>query len=171
MVLLKLLQSLVKALNSDGTPGQVAAGMTLGAALGLTPLLNLHNLLVVAAAFLFNVSIPGLMLGWVATVPLGFLLDPAFDALGTWLLVDQTALTPVWVALYRTPLLVWTGFNNTVVLGSLVSWALAAPLLFFGFRWAVARYRATVYERIRSWPLFKAAKASKLYNVYRLFRP
>ena len=44
MLLLKLLQSLVKALHSDGTPGQLAAGLALGSILGLTPLLNLHNL-------------------------------------------------------------------------------------------------------------------------------
>ena len=34
--LLKLIQSIIKTLHADGTPGQVAAGMALGAALGLT---------------------------------------------------------------------------------------------------------------------------------------
>jgi uncharacterized protein (DUF2062 family) len=37
LALLKLIQSIIKTLHSDGTPGQVAAGMALGAALGLTP--------------------------------------------------------------------------------------------------------------------------------------
>jgi len=53
MLPLKLLQQLVRTLNSDGTPGQVAAGIALGAAFGLTPL------------------------------PAGFALDPLFDAIGT----------------------------------------------------------------------------------------
>jgi len=39
-VLLKLLQSFVKALHSEGTPGQVAAGIAFGSILGLTPRLN-----------------------------------------------------------------------------------------------------------------------------------
>ena len=43
MLLLKLIQSLIKALHSEGTPGQLAAGLALGAILGLTPLWNLHN--------------------------------------------------------------------------------------------------------------------------------
>ena len=44
----KLLQSLVKALHSEGTPGQLAAGIALGSTLGLTPLLSLHNAVVFA---------------------------------------------------------------------------------------------------------------------------
>jgi uncharacterized protein (DUF2062 family) len=36
--LLKLVQSIIKTLHSAGTPAQVAAGMALGSALGLTPI-------------------------------------------------------------------------------------------------------------------------------------
>jgi uncharacterized protein (DUF2062 family) len=43
LTLLELLQSLVKTLDSEGTPTQIAAGVALGAALGLTPIANLHN--------------------------------------------------------------------------------------------------------------------------------
>ena len=43
MLLLKLIQSLIKALDSEGTPGQLAAGLALGSILGLTPLWTLHN--------------------------------------------------------------------------------------------------------------------------------
>ena len=47
--LIKLIQSLIGALHSEGTPGQLAAGLLLGSFLGLTPLLNLHNALIFAA--------------------------------------------------------------------------------------------------------------------------
>lgn len=46
LALLKLIQSIIKTLHSAGTPGQVAAGMALGSALGLTPLVNLHDLVI-----------------------------------------------------------------------------------------------------------------------------
>lgn len=171
MFFLKLVQSLVKALNSEGTPGQVAAGLTLGAALGLTPLVNLHNLVIVAAAFLLNVSFPGFMLGWFVTVPVGFLLDPLFHAVGTWLLVDRTALAPLWVWLANTPVVAWANLTNTIVLGSLVCWMVSAPLVYLLARVGVARYRATIYERFRASRWYKAARASKVYNLYTLFRP
>lgn len=170
MLLLKLLQSLIKALNSDGTPGQVAAGITLGAVLGLTPLLNLHNLVALSLAVMLNVSFPGFMLGWFVFVPLGFALDPVFDALGTSLLVNVDALHGVWTAMYNTPLAL-TNFNNTVVLGSFVVWLLLALPLFLAARAGIAAYRATIYARLERTRAFQAVKASKVYNMYRLFRP
>lgn len=171
MLLLKFIQSLVKALHSEGTPGQVAAGLALGAILGLTPLVNVHNALVFGAIVLLNVSFPGAMVGWALFVPVGFLLDPVFDRIGALLLLDAPALTPLWTSLYNTPVVPLTNFNNTVVLGS-VAFAVAFTLpLFLGSRWAVARYRATVGERIRQSRWYKAVTASKVYNLYRLFRP
>ncbi|HEY8259152.1 MAG TPA: hypothetical protein VIG08_15965 [Gemmatimonadales bacterium] len=59
LALLKLIQSIIKTLHSDGTPGQVAAGIALGSALGLTPLVNAHNLVVFALIVLLNVSFGG----------------------------------------------------------------------------------------------------------------
>jgi len=171
MLLLKLLQQLIKTLNSDGRPGQVAAGMALGAALGLTPLVNLHNLVILAAAMLLNVSMPGFLLGWALFVPLGFALDPAFDALGRTLLLGMPALKPMWTAWYNTPVLPLTNFSNTIVLGSFVAWLVAFVPLLFGLRWAVTRYRVQVYARLKRSKVFQAVTASKLYNVYRLFRP
>lgn len=170
MLLLKLLQNLIRALNSEGTPGQVAAGIALGAVFGLTPLINLHNLLFLGAAMVLNVSFPGVVLGWAVFVPVGFLLDPLFDAVGGALL-RAPALEGLWTAWYNTPVLALTNFNNTIVLGSLVVWAAACTPIFLGARWAVDRYRETVYARLQRTPLFRAVKASKLYNLYTLFRP
>ena len=131
MLLLKLIQSLIKALHSEGTPGQVAAGLVLGSILGLTPLTNLHNAIVIGLIVILNVSIPGAMLGWALCIPVGFLLDPLFDAIGRGLLGAE-ALRPLWTA---------------------------------------TRYRATVAERVKRSALYRAVTASKLYSLYRLFRP
>jgi uncharacterized protein (TIGR03546 family) len=168
---IKLVQSLVKALHSDGTPGQVAAGIALGSILGLTPLVSLHNLVVAALILLLNVSVPGATLGWVLAIPLGFALDPMFDALGRQLLLDTPLLVPLWTRLANLPVVPLSNFNNTVLLGSLVTaLALFAPV-FFGSRWAVRRYRETIGERVQRSPLYQALTASRLYSVYRLFRP
>lgn len=171
MLVLKLLQSLVKALHSEGTPGQVAAGIALGSILGLTPLLSLHNLVIVALIFLLNVSLPGAALGWALATPLGFALDPAFDALGRWLLLDIPALTPLWAALANAPVVPLSNFNNSVVLGSLVAALLLFTPVYVGSRWSVRRYRETLGERVKQSALYRAITASKLYNIYRLLRP
>src|SRR6478735_10955429 len=107
LTLLKLIQSIIKTLHSDGTPGQVAAGIALGAALGLTPLVNVHNLVIFALLVLLNVSFGGGMLGWALFVPIGFLLDPIFDRLGLALLTAPS-LRPFWADLTNTPILPYT---------------------------------------------------------------
>jgi uncharacterized protein (TIGR03546 family) len=168
--LLKLIQSIIKTLHSEGTPGQVAAGIALGSVLGLTPLMNVHNLIVFSVIVLFNVSFGGGMLGWALFVPVGFVLDPIFHWLGEHLLLAP-GLRPLWTDWYNTPLVPYTNFNNTVVLGSFVGWLVLAVPIFFAARWGVARYRATIGERVRQSKIYKAITASQVYNWYRLFRP
>ena len=171
LTLLKLVQSLVRALHCEGTPQQVAAGIALGAALGLTPLASPHNLVVVAAIALLRVSVPGALLGFLVALPFGFILDPVFDTIGGALLMESPALAPAWTGVYNTPVLSLARLNNTVVLGSLVAWAVLAAPLYFLAGAGVRAYRATLGPRIEQSKAMKAFRASKLYNFYRLFQP
>jgi len=170
VLFLKLLQSIISTLNSEGTPRQIAAGFALGAALGLTPLVNVHNLVVFALACLLNVSFGGFLLGWTVFVPLGFALDPIFNAVGLALL-QAPGLTGFWTSLANTPVVPLTNFNNSVVLGSFVAWVVLWLPIFFLSRWLVVKYRAHVYERLKRMKFFQALAASKLYNYYLMFRP
>ncbi len=165
MLFLKLLQSIVSTLNSDGTPRQVATGFALGAALGLTPLMNLHNLVVLALACLLNVSFGGFLLGWTVFVPVGFAFDALFHRLGLALL-EAPALAGLWTALYNTPAVPLTNFNNSVVLGSVVAWVVLWLPIYFLSRWLVVKYREQVYARLKKTRIFQVIAASKLYNYY-----
>ena len=171
LTLLKLLQSLVKTLHSEGTPTQIAAGIALGAALGLTPIVNVHNLVILLLLAVLNVSFAAGMLAWGVFVPVGFMLDPLFDRLGRWLLVDSDGLRPLWAAWDNLPGLALTNFSNTVVLGSVVGWLALALPIFVLSRLAVLRYRATLGARVRQSRFYQAVSASRAYNVYRWFRP
>jgi uncharacterized protein (TIGR03546 family) len=170
LTLLKLIQSIIKTLHSEGTPGQVAAGIAIGSVLGLTPLFNIHNLIIFSLVVVLNVSFGGAMLGWALFVPVGFLLDPVFDAVGRELLLAPS-LRPLWTSITNTPVVPYTNFNNTVVLGSFVGWLVLAVPIFFAARYGVARYRATIGERVRRSRFYKAVTASQAYNLYRMFRP
>ena len=171
LTLLKLLRSLVKTLHSDGSPAQIAFGVALGAALGLTPIANVHNALVILLLAVLNVSFAAGMFAWAVFVPVGFMLDPIFDRVGRILLVDMASLRPLWTAWDNIPGLALTNFNNTVVLGSLVVWIALFIPLYFAARLGVVRYRATIGERVKNSRYYKLLEASQLYNVYRWFRP
>ena len=171
LALLKLLQSLVKTLHSEGTPLQIGLGAALGAALGLTPIMNVHNLAVLLLLAVVNVSFGAGMLAWALFVPIGFMLDPLFDHIGRWLLVDATALRPLFTTLDNTPGLALTNLTNTVVLGSVAGWLVLFAPICLTARWLVIRYRATLAARFRQSHYYRAVTASQLYNVYRWFSP
>lgn len=170
MLVIKFLQTLFKALNSDGTPGQVGMGMAIGLAFGLTPLVSLHNVVVLAVAMLTTVSMPGVFLGWAIATPLGFMLDPLFDQVGMALLTSD-ALTPFFVWVVNTPVVALSRLNNSIVIGSLVSWFVLLLPAFLGFRVFVVKYRAHIYAKVQQWKLVQLLKTSKLYQLYDLFRP
>lgn len=170
MLILKFLQTLIKALNSDGTPGQVGAGMALGLCLGLTPIGSLHNLVVLAIAMLTTVSFPGFMLGWTVAVPVGFALDPVFDRVGMSLLLNDR-LAPFFTWVVNTPVVAWSRLNNSIVIGSLVCWLVVVIPAAFVFKALVAKYREHVFARLEQMKVFQAIKASKLYQAYEMFRP
>jgi uncharacterized protein (TIGR03546 family) len=170
LTVIKLLQSLFKTLHSEGSPGQVAAGIMLGAGIGLTPLLSAHNLVLFAAIVLLNVSFGGGMLGMAVFTPLGFLLDPLFDRIGLALL-EAPGLRGLWTDWYNIPLLPYTNFNNSVTLGSIIFWVIAAVPVFFLSKRGIVHYRATYGERVLNSRFMKGLKASKVYNVYSWFQP
>jgi uncharacterized protein (TIGR03546 family) len=170
LTLLKLLQSLFKTLHSEGTPGQVAAGMMLGAGIGLTPLLSLHNLVLFAAIVLLNVSFGGGMLGLALFTPVGFVLDPLFDRVGLALL-RAPGLQALWTDWYNIPVVPYTNFNNSVTLGSFVVWLAFTIPIFLLAKVGIARYRATWGVRVMNSKFMKGLKASKAYNVYTWFHP
>ena len=170
LTILKLLQSLFQTLHSEGTPGQVAAGIMLGAGIGLTPLLSAHNLVLFTAIVLLNVSFGGGMLGMALFTPLGFLLDPLFDRIGLALL-SAPSLKGLWTDWYNLPLVPYTNFNNSVTLGSFVFWLATAMPIYFLVRMGIAHYRATYGARVLNSKFMKGLKASKVYNVYSWFRP
>jgi uncharacterized protein (TIGR03546 family) len=170
LAILKIIQSIFKTLHSEGTPRQVAAGIALGACIGLTPLLNLHNLAIFSLIALLNVSFGGGMLGMALFTPLGFALDPIFNRVGLGLL-NSPGLRSMWTTWFNTPIVPFTNFNNSVVLGSFVSWIVLVIPIYFLARWGIARYRATIGDMVRQSKLYQAVTASKLYNLYRLFHP
>ena len=169
MPLLALIQKLIKILNSEGTPNQIAAGIAIGAVLGLTPLISLHNLVLISLAVITRVSLPGIMLGWMLFIPVGFIFDPQFNSIGEWLLLHPS-LETLWAGWYNTPVIALSNFNNTVVLGSFTGWLIVTIPVFFFSRIGVNKYREHLYSKLEKTKLFKAVKASKLYKLYRLFQ-
>ena len=55
----------------DYSVDQMAVGFALGAALGLTPLLSLHNLVFLAAPIVLRLSLSTFLIAWIGAIPFG----------------------------------------------------------------------------------------------------
>lgn len=127
-LVLRPLRFFARAIVDQDSPRQLALGFALGMVVGLVPKGNLiaMSLLVIVGASRVNLGTT--MLGTFVFSWVGMLLDPVSHELGLWLLT-QESLSGVWTWFYNQPVVPWTRFNNTVVLGSfLLGWALFYPV-------------------------------------------
>lgn len=166
MILLKLLGKFIKVLRSAASPNQIAWGFALGTILGFTPLLSLHNLVVVILLIILRVNITSAIFSFTLFSFFAWLLDPVFHNIGYTVLVKIKSLFPTWTTLYNVPIAPFTRFNNTIVMGSFIfSLVLLLPNYFL-FKWFVVQYRESWNEKIQKWKITKALSGSKIVKLY-----
>jgi uncharacterized protein (TIGR03546 family) len=164
-LLLKQLFGFFKLLHSETGNNQLAWGVALGFILGMTPALSLQSLLVFFCLFFFRVQIGAAFLAAFFFKFIAFLLDPAFDAVGQWAL-ELPALQGLFTDLYNMPIVPFTRFNNSIVMGSGIVAIILLPFVLAGSKWAIIKYRVTVVERFRETKLFKVWTKTSLYAWY-----
>ncbi len=170
LLLAKYLGKILAILNSEVSPAQIAAGFAYGALLGLLPVSGLLPLVGLLLAFIVNINLAIMFLATAVFKLLAFLLDPLSNWLGFFVLVKATALHGFWTRLYSMPLVPYTKFNNTIVMGSLVLGLLLLVPLYFAGRWGVVAYRTRWRDRLLRLKVVQVMKASTLYRYYESYR-
>jgi uncharacterized protein (TIGR03546 family) len=64
------------------------------------------------------------------------------------------------------PIIPFTKFNNSVVMGSLVLSFILAPLVFVISKILIIKYRISVFEKFKETKFFKGVKATGFYKWY-----
>ncbi len=160
------LQSLIFALHSKDSPRQIAAGFAIGSLAGWVPFNLLYSTTILLLLYVLNVNTGFGILGIAILTLFSYLIDPWAGKLGEWLLTGIPALKPLWTFLYNLPIVPFTRFNNSVMLGSLViALILAWPIYKLAF-WGVLQYRARWKDQIEQWRIIKWANASKLVTLW-----
>ena len=111
-----------------------------------------HALLVVLAASEASMA-SGTLAAAIFSAVAAF-ADPLLHPVGLFLL-SRSALRPLWTWLYNLPVVPWTEFNNTVVLGALVVSAVLAYPLYRVMLPLFAAYGEKIGERIRRFKVIK----------------
>ena len=166
MFWLKFINKFIKVLRAGESPELIAGGFTFGFFLGVTPFGTLQSMLVLLLALLTKVNLAAVFFGTFLFSFVAYLFDPQFHDLGYFLLVDAGSLKSLWTSLYNMPVVPFTRFNNTVVLGSTVTaLALAVPVYLLTKRSIVA-YRTRWAEKVENARWVKAFKASFVFKWY-----
>lgn len=167
--MLKTVAKFLKILNSDAEPGQISLGFAFAMIAGFTPLMSLHNLVVLLLVLFLRVNVSAFLLGLALCSALAVALDPLFHQLGLAVLT-LPALNGTWTALYNSTLWRLERFNNSIVMGSLVvSLALFVPVILIGNS-LVRKYRDHVLQWVMRSRLMQAFQASKLFGYYQSVR-
>lgn len=164
-LIFKQLFGFVKLLNSDKGINQIAAGITFGLVLGFIPAFSLQTIIVMLFLFMLRVQIGAAFLSAAFFSVIAFMLDSLFHSVGVAVL-GIGFLEPLYTSLYNMPVVPYTRFNNTIVMGASVMALIFAPIVFFLAKIFVNKYRVKVVDGLKDTKLFKAIKATSLFKWY-----
>ncbi len=158
--MIRTVYKLVRIISSETEPGQISLGFAFALIAGFTPLVSLHNLLVLFLILVLRVNLSAFFFGLAFFSGVAYLLDPLFHRIGLAILTAGS-LEGLWTALYNSTLWRLERFNNSIVMGSLiVSVLLFVPLYFVSNR-LILKYR----EHFLAW-----VQKTKLIHVLNIMR-
>jgi uncharacterized protein (TIGR03546 family) len=168
--IIKTVHGVLKVLNSETAPSQIAAGIAFGLIVGLTPLFSLHNLIffLIVCLFRVNLSMFFTSLGLFSIV--GWALDPLWDKIGYALLVNFKAARPLWIELTTGAIWPFFRFNNTILIGSLTASLILFAPVFVEAIFLVKLYRRTLRVQIQDSAVMKALKATPIFGWYEKYQ-
>ena len=163
--MLTILMKIFKALNSEQSPGQLAAAVSFAAIVGLTPLFSLHNLIIFLIVLWFRVNLTLFLIMWPLFSIIGLMLAPISELIGLNLL-QLTSLVPIWESFYNTLLGRWSNFYYSEVIGGLVIASTMAIILYPICKMLITQYREKFLETFNHYKIVKILKASKFWQLY-----
>lgn len=163
--MLTQIAKVLKALNSEAGPWQIAFAVGFALIIGLTPLWSLHNLLVLLLVFVLRTHLSTFFVFWAIFSGFAYMLDGWFDQLGYQMLTSP-GLESFWTALYQNDWWQVSRFNHTITVASVaVSMSLFLPVVVLS-RIGVLRYRDKLMPVMSRLKVVQVIKTSRLFELY-----
>ena len=153
--MLKEFTNFFKSLNNNSHPGEIAHAICTGMILGFMPKGNALWFILTIIFLFLRINKGAFVLSTLCFTLLSPFLDPFFDYFGYWILTLDP-LSPFFSALLEIPFVGFTKFNNSIVMGSLISSLILYIPVYFLSRLFLKIWRAT---------LAPIVKKSKLITV------
>ena len=164
-LILKQIFNLFKLINSDTGENQLAAGIACGFILGFAPGFSLQTVLVITMIFFLRIQMGAAFTSAFFFKIIAWMLDPLFDSVGK-VILEIGSLKGLYTTMYNLPIIPFTKFNNSVVMGAMIISIILFPVLYVLSKLMIIKYRVTVVKRFQETKFFKALKATKFYKWY-----
>ncbi|MDQ7044068.1 MAG: TIGR03545 family protein [Sulfurimonas sp.] len=150
---------LLKTLNSAQASWQISLAIVLGIISGFLPLFTPLNFLLLFIVFAINIPIAIFFLMSAFFAGLGYLLDPLFASVG-YEVLNAPALKEIFTSMYNYAPTLWTSYNYTILMGSLLISTPLALALFPILNRLIDKYRDVLEAK------FKDSKYFSWLNPY-----
>jgi len=164
-LIFKQIFALLKVLNSETGENQIAAGLACGLILGFAPVLSLQTLLVFIVIFIFRIQAGAAFTSAFFFSFIAWIFDPVFDIVGGAIL-EMDGLKSLFTVLYNMPIIPFTKFYNSVVMGAGIISILLSPIVYILSKKLIIKYREKVVKKFQQTKFWKAMKATSLYKWY-----
>lgn len=163
--MLTIFAKLLKLLNSDQNPNHLALAVCFGLAVGLMPGFSAFLLIIVVLICVLKANLTLFFLVWGLFEGIAYVFDPVLHQLG-YLLLTSDSLHSLWAGLIQSSFWKLTAFNNSLVMGALVSILVLWVPVYLLSLWIVKSYRTRIQAFIEKWKVTQFLKGSKFYRVY-----
>jgi len=138
---------LFKELNSTNSEKLMIISILFGLMSGFLPTFNIITFIIIFIVFIFRIPIGLYFASWSIFSIIGYFLDYIFHKMGL-IILNSSILNNLWTALYNTPLLRWSGFNNSITMGAFVGGIVLSIILYFILNKYISLYRNTLLPKI-----------------------
>lgn len=152
-MMIKYITRLIKALNANAHPGDIAHAVSLGLLLSLVPKNNLLWVFLFVLTLFIRIHKGAFFLSLLLFSPLVPVADVLVERLG-FMVLSLSVLEPVYTVLYQTPFIGLTRFNNTMVAGGFLAGILAYMPLYVLVRILLSLYREKLQPAITGSKIF-----------------
>ena len=154
----------IAAINANNRPAEIAAAITLGITLGLIPAGNITWFVLLGLTFFLKIHFGTELIVIALVKPIAHFLDPVlFDIVG-YKILTTASLEGIFTQLYNTPIVPYTAFNNTAVLGSIVVMIILFIPLWFAVSKLVKLYREKARDRFLASAIVKKIASLPVIN-------
>ncbi len=159
----------LKSLNSAESSKALSLALASGVISGFLPSFNIINIIILLVVFSFRIPIGLYFASSTVFAIVGYFLDPIFHYTGLYLLQNPT-LNSFWTSLYNTPFLRWSGFNNSIILGSFVWGIVLAPIFYIILNKLSNKYREKIFpilkkSKLTSWIVPEEIKKQGIFRI------